>query len=383
MRHPIRRAATLLATTGILSASLTLLGPTPPATAQVADNAIYVTGDFWNTTNTPYDDGDEVLIYRPGSGIDQIFDGFNKTGTSFSMAPDPTTPSVTSTYAPTAGDFDGDGFDEILWYGPGTTIDYIWDFDPTVRGGQTSITLGATNATDYILTAGDFTGDGAEDIFWYRPNTQDEVLWDFAPSTTPGTFPRTDYTLANYTAGAGFVPLAGDFTGDGADDMIFYQTSTGNVSRWDFEIAPATPIRSSTAALGTAPANVTQAVTLDRRNDTRTDLFFYTAGATNDIYWDYNATGAKSTQTYNTNSIYTLTTGNYFNDNGNDILWAGASTVLWNYHTTTSLQNENLSLGGAFAAALETAEINAANGEPDAPFTVNVDLTTGDVTITE
>ena len=64
---------------------------------------------------------------------------------------------------PITGDFDGNGVDDIVWYGPGGSPDYQWNF--RVGGSYTSVPRRVNG--HYTTTVGDFDGNGHDDILWY------------------------------------------------------------------------------------------------------------------------------------------------------------------------------------------------------------------------
>ena len=67
-------------------------------------------------------------------------------------------------YRPFAGDFDGDGRDEITWYHPGRGYDSIWTGISRGRGYSTRGTV--INGV-YTVVVGDYDGNGVDDILWY------------------------------------------------------------------------------------------------------------------------------------------------------------------------------------------------------------------------
>ena len=80
-------------------------------------------------------------------------------------------PDVNGALTPVAGDFNGDGRDDLLWYAPGNTSKW------TALGGmQFKTEPVATDGTRLVPVAGDFDGDHRSDVFWYSAGGTDQ-LW--------------------------------------------------------------------------------------------------------------------------------------------------------------------------------------------------------------
>src|SRR4029077_6939634 len=81
------------------------------------------------------------------------------------------TSSVNGALTPVAGDLNGDGRDDLLWYSPGNTSKW------TALGGmQFKAEPVATDGTRLVPVAGDFDGDHRSDVFWYSGGGTDP-LW--------------------------------------------------------------------------------------------------------------------------------------------------------------------------------------------------------------
>lgn len=125
---------------------------------------------------------------------------------------DTDTIQVAGTYSPVATDFDGDGFVDILWYGPGRAPDSIWFGSADGWGQRTTRTVRIDGS--YRIVTGDFDGDGQGDVLFARTAPAASVLWRF-----DGMGGHRSTTVAS--AGGG-TPLVGRFNGDATDDILWY-----------------------------------------------------------------------------------------------------------------------------------------------------------------
>ena len=174
-------------------AGSTGLGPPPPPPGVPT----VLTGDFNGDGN------DDFLTYGPGSQADELWFGRDDRTLARSSI------VVNGQYRPVAGDFDGDGTTEILWYVPGATADPLWNWN----GSGWSSTSLQVNGT-YSPFVGDFDGDGADDIFWYGPGTAGDTRWY---GQAGGGF-----TSAATTVNGVYQPVVGDLDGQHGDDILWY-----------------------------------------------------------------------------------------------------------------------------------------------------------------
>jgi hypothetical protein len=105
---------------------------------------------------------------------------------------------VKSSFGPLTGenhqpftlDSRGDGWSDIFFYNPGTTIDPYWDFtpDPANRIVKSNEQVNGT----YGPVAGDFFGDGCDDVFWF--GTSSSVIWNWHRNGS-GALVKSVYTF--------------------------------------------------------------------------------------------------------------------------------------------------------------------------------------------
>lgn len=244
-------------------------GADPPATSLLSPRAVVGVADRAVVGDFDGDGSDDTFVYRPGPALDSIVftRGEGRRPGRFQVA------QVSGTYTPVAGDFDRNGVDDIAWYAPADGTVSIWSFD---RGGsyRTSTLTGLprhaavrvgdfdgnrhddlfahagrstavwlrraaggwvrmatpVSTTAYVPVVGDFTGDGASDIAWYRPGGAATTWWDWQPGR------RTWSTRSFPSVWGRYRPIVGDLDGDRRDDIWFSDAPGTNVwlgSGWE------------------------------------------------------------------------------------------------------------------------------------------------------
>jgi serralysin len=125
-----------------------------------------------------------------------------------------------------AGDFNGDGRDDILWRNDnGQVTDWLG----TSSGGFTanSANLLASVPTDWkIVGQGDFNGDGITDILWRH---DDGALTDWL-GTANGGFAANNSLMASVPTDWK-IDGTGDFNGDGITDIL-WRNDSGALTDW-------------------------------------------------------------------------------------------------------------------------------------------------------
>lgn len=213
--------------------------------------------------------------------------------------------SVSGTYQVLAGDFSGDGLDDVFWYAPGAANDYLW------RSPMTShSSIGVSVSGVYEPLVGDFDGDGRDDIFWYRPGTGQDYVWT-GRSGSPASAPFGSRAV---TVNGDYDPFVGDFDGDDTDDIFWSSPSSSGHYLWLGRSG--LEFRSIGVSMSLDAVDATG----DFDGDGRTDLVDHRPGGAADSILYSNGTRF-SRHTVSVNGSYELFTGDFDDNGADDIYW--------------------------------------------------------------
>ena len=222
----------------------------------------------------------------------------------------PDVPGTMAPPTPLVGDFDGDGSEDQLWYGPGASPDHAWygGHDRAFSGRSVDV------AEDYEPLVGDFNGDGRDDVFWYGPGAAVDHLWQ-------GTSTR-GFVGRSVRVGGTYQPLVADFNGDRRDDVFWYAPS-GPDRVWfgtngGFAAVSVAVTGSFTPVLGDFDGNGTS------------DVLWYAPGGERDYLWRGTWSRSFVGVSLAVDGTYTPVVGDYDGDGPDDVFWRAASGgVLW------------------------------------------------------
>lgn len=202
---------------------------------------------------------DEIVWFGVGAAPDRI-DGFRRSGSGVRRVSRAF--SSSGSYTAVSGDFDANGWADVVWYRPGTAADYIW-FTSGQSGapsGHRSQTFHTNGTYRPVVARLDGSEDATDDILWVGAS---DWLWagrtngSFAssrvsvPSGQPIAVPgRRDHvflwqpggqsSIVRRAPGAPFsfasrntampasaLPLVGDFVEAGQASIFWYRSGAG------------------------------------------------------------------------------------------------------------------------------------------------------------
>ena len=258
--------------------------------------------------------------------------------------------SVSGTYQVLAGDFSGDGLDDIFWYAPGGSKDYLWRSPVT---SHTSVEVGVSGT--YVPLVGDFDGDDRDDIFWYRPGSGADYVWT-GRTNSPSSSPFGDHAV---TVNGNYEPVVGDFDDDGVDDVFWFRPSSSTHYLWfgasglAFRSVPVSTAIDAIDATG------------DFDGDGRTDLVDHRPGAASDSILYANGSGFDR-HTVSVSGSYELLAGDFDDNGADDLYWystGAGNDYVWFHETRRPASGTQPSGAPAnLASGKQGAAIDGPNG---------------------
>jgi hypothetical protein len=243
--------------------------------------------------------------------------------------------SSPSTYNLMVGDFNGDGKKDLLrkqLYSPGNW-DVALSTATSFSAAGTWLTGWAVVSSAYNLMVADVNGDGKDDLIAKEATTG---TWYVALSSGSGFTAATSAWLTGWaTTSSGYNLMVGDFNGDGKKDILKKQINTpGN---WDVALSTASSFSISGTWL-TGWAVVSSAYNLmvgDVNGDGKDDLI--AKEATTGTWYVALSTGSGFTAASSTwltgwasnSSAYNLMVGDYNGDGKTDLLAKEITTGTW------------------------------------------------------
>lgn len=141
------------------------------------------------------------------------------------------------------GDYNGDGVMDLLWWEPDDNQLRVW----SLGGGRVhqvySLGQGEDVSQWLLADSGDYNGDGIWDLLWWNPTSGQVVIWllesgeDAAQAAqaddSDGAWRvKTKLELGGSAPGNAVRLYTGDLNGDGREDMLWRDYSSGQLAIW-------------------------------------------------------------------------------------------------------------------------------------------------------
>jgi hypothetical protein len=227
------------------------------------------------------------------------------------------------------GDFNGDYMNDLLWLNSGNGAVALWE----MNGSQVILSAAVSNVGPnsgwQVAGLADFYGDGNEDILWINPSNGAVALWELN-----GAQVTSSAAVSNVGPNSGWQVVGiGDFYGDHHEDLLWFNSTNGAIALWELN---GSQVISSTTVGTLGPNSGWQVAGVgDFYGDHHEDVLWFNSNTGNLSLWEMN--GAQVVSNANVVGMgagwHIASVGNYaLGGSGTDILWQNNSTgalVLW------------------------------------------------------
>ena len=222
---------------------------------------------------------------------------------------------------PVAGDYDGDGKSDIAFYRGNTGTWWIIPSSGVGPQGQVGAYGVGWGGSAFKPVPGDYDGDGKTDIAIY--DTTGGAWWIIPSSGAPA------YGVG--WGGSGFKPVPGDYDGDGIIDISIYDTTSGG---WWIIPSSGTGPQGQVGAYGIGwGGSAFLPVPGDYDGDGKTDIAIYDTASGG--WWIIPSSGTGPQGQVGAYGVgwggsgFTPVPGDYDGDGNTDIAIYGTSTGIW------------------------------------------------------
>ncbi|HYO71509.1 MAG TPA: VCBS repeat-containing protein [Archangium sp.] len=199
--------------------------------------ALQVTGStLWDVQTVGDFNGDgkpDLGLRNTSTGENHIWVGYGPASTTQFFSAVATTTVLDQNWKMSgAGDFNWDGYDDLVWRNYSTGAVQLW----YMKGASVVSRVNLPAVTDtkwYLGGVADFDNNGYPDLVWQNLTTGQNQLWMM--DGTGGTTISSIKSLPTSSVPAMRPEAVADYTGDGCIDILRRNSTTGANELWVFD----------------------------------------------------------------------------------------------------------------------------------------------------